>query len=127
MQAGIIGMGVMGRLLALALHTAGWQVTLFDQDTGDTNCSLAAAGLLTPFSELDRAHLLIFQLGQESIHTGWPRIIEQLSEESIYFQQSGTIVLCHPRDQAEWRHFSQHIANQHTESSFLKKKERKKK
>lgn len=28
MQAGIIGLGVMGRVLALALHNAGWQVTL---------------------------------------------------------------------------------------------------
>lgn len=71
MQAGIVGMGIMGRLLALALHNAGWQVTLFDQSTGDTNCSLAAAGLLTPLSELDRASILIFHLGQESIQTGW--------------------------------------------------------
>lgn len=118
MQAGIAGMGIMGRLLALALHNAGWQVTLFDQGSGDTNCSLAAAGLLTPLSELDRASLLIFYLGQESIQTGWPRILEQLPEESIYFQQSGTIVLCHPRDQAEWVHFSQRIANQHPESSL---------
>jgi glycine oxidase len=31
MQAGIVGMGIMGRLLALALHNAGWQVRLFDQ------------------------------------------------------------------------------------------------
>lgn len=117
MQAGIVGMGIMGRLLALALHNAGWQVTLFDQGTGDTNCSQAAAGLLTPLSELDRASLLIFHLGQESIQTGWPRILQQLSEESIYFKKSGTIVLCHPRDQAEWVSFSQRIANQYPESS----------
>ncbi|OGV29898.1 MAG: thiamine biosynthesis protein thio [Legionellales bacterium RIFCSPHIGHO2_12_FULL_35_11] len=118
MQAGIVGMGIMGRLLALALHNAGWQVTLFEKSTGDTNCSLAAAGLLTPLSELDRASLLIFHLGQESIQTGWPRILQQLSEKSIYFQKSGTIVLCHPRDQAEWMSFSQRITNQHPESSL---------
>jgi glycine oxidase len=117
MQAGIVGMGVMGRLLALALHNAGWQVTLFEQSTGDTNCSLAAAGLLTPLSELDRASALIFHLGQESIQTGWPRILAHLSEDSIYFQQSGSIVLCHPLDQAEWVHFSQRIVNQHPKSS----------
>jgi len=116
MQAGIVGMGIMGRLLALALHNAGWQVTLFDQGTGDTNCSLAAAGLLTPLSELDRASLLIFHLGHESIQTSWPRILEQLSDKSRCFQKSGTIVLCHPRDQAEWTSFSQRIANQHPES-----------
>ncbi len=111
MQAGIVGMGVMGRLLALALHNAGWQVTLFDQNTGDINCSLAAAGLLTPFSELDKADLLIFHLGQESIQACWPHIIEQLSD-SIYFRNEGSIVLNHPHDQAEWNHFSRRISSQ---------------
>jgi len=111
MQAGIVGMGIMGRLLALALHHAGWQVTLFDQDSGDLNCSLAAAGLLTPFSELDKADLLIFHLGQESIQQFWPQIVGQLSEQ-IYFQQSGSLVLSHPQDQAEWTHFSRRISTQ---------------
>lgn len=41
MQVGIVGMGIMGRLLAFA-----WQVTLFAQGTGDTNGNLAAASLL---------------------------------------------------------------------------------
>jgi glycine oxidase len=116
MRAGVVGMGIMGRLLALALQKAGWQVTLFDQSSGTSNCSLAAAGLLTPFSELDKATALISHLGQESIDIGWPRIIEQLPE-SIYFQRSGTIVLCHPRDQAEWQIFSQRIANQLTQNT----------
>lgn len=111
MQAGIVGLGIMGRLLALALHKAGWQVTFFDQSNGETNCSFAAAGLLAPFSELDRANLLISRLGQESIQINWPRIIEQLAE-TIYFERSGTVVLCHPQDQAEWELFSQRIANQ---------------
>lgn len=119
MQAGIVGMGIMGRLLALALHNAGWQVTLFDQ-SGNSNCSLAAAGLLTPFSELDRATVLISQLGQKSIEMNWPQILEHLPE-SIYFQHSGTIVLCHPRDQAEWQMFSQRIKKQVTQQAILKK------
>ncbi|KTC78357.1 FAD-dependent oxidoreductase [Legionella brunensis] len=111
MHAGIVGMGVMGRLLALALHNANWQVTLFDHNNGDAGCSLAAAGLLTPFSELDRASLLVFHLGQESICTSWPRILEQLSSP-IYFQKSGSIVLNHPSDKAEWNHFNQRISTQ---------------
>jgi glycine oxidase len=111
MQAGIVGMGIMGRLLALALHHAGWLVTLFEKGSGTSNCSQAAAGLLTPFSELDRANALISQIGKESIQVHWPHIIEQLSE-SIYFQRSGTIVLCHPRDQAEWKMFSQRIKHE---------------
>ena len=111
MQAGIAGAGIMGRLLALALHNAGWQVTLFDNSSGDTNCSTAAAGLLTPASELDKADLLIFHLGQESINMCWPRIVAQLPE-TIYFQQSGSLVLSHPNDQAEWSHFIRRILSQ---------------
>ena len=117
MQAGIVGLGIMGRLLALTLHNAGWQVTLFDQNTGDINCSLAAAGLLTPISELDKADLLIFRLGQESIQAFWLNIIHQLSG-SIYFRNEGTIVLNHPHDQAEWNHFSRRISSQLNSGDF---------
>lgn len=120
MRAGIVGMGIMGRLLALRLHDAGWQVTLFEKGSGTSNCSLAAAGLLTPFSELDRSTSLISYLGQESVNVHWPRIIEQLSKP-IYFQRSGTIVLCHPKDQAEWQMFSKRVASQMTQhNTFLK-------
>lgn len=95
MRAGIAGAGIMGRLLAFALHNAGWQVSLFDHSNENMNCSTAAAGLLSPFSELDKSILLISSLGQESITNCWPRIIGHLPE-SVYFQQSGSLVLCHP-------------------------------
>lgn len=121
MQAGIVGAGIMGRLLALALHNAGWQVSLFDQQTENMNCSTAAAGLLSPFCELDKSELLISCLGQESIKNYWSRIINQLPE-TIYFQQSGTLVLYHPNDHTEWTHFSRRIVSQlGHESTFLQK------
>lgn len=110
MQAGIVGMGIMGRLLALALYNSGWQVTLFDENEGDSNCSSAAAGLLTPFSECDKADPMIFQLGQESLASYWPTILKQLAEPT-YFQQAGCIVVHHPYDKAEWQHFSRRINN----------------
>ncbi|HIC7359132.1 TPA: FAD-dependent oxidoreductase [Legionella pneumophila] len=111
MRAGIAGSGIMGRLLAFALHNAGWQVSLFDHSNESTNCSTAAAGLLTPFSELDKSILLISNLGQESIKNYWPRILEGLPEV-VYFQQLGSLVLYHPCDHAEWIHFSRRILNQ---------------
>lgn len=107
MQAGVVGMGIMGRLLALALHNAGWQVSLFDEHQTDNNCSSTAAGLLTPFSECDKADSLICRLGQESV-SYWPNILKQFTE-SIYFQQAGCIVIHHPHDKAEWQHFSRRI------------------
>ena len=118
MHAGIVGMGVMGRVLALALLNDGWQVSLFDQNSGDDNCSLAAAGLLTPFSELDKGDFLVFQLGQESIQKYWPRIITQVST-SVYFKKIGTLIINHPNDQSEWNYFSRRISNQldHGETS----------
>lgn len=107
-QAGIVGMGIMGRLLALALHNTGWQVSLFDEQQADNNCSSAAAGLLTPFSECDKADPVISRLGQASITHYWPNILKQLMEP-VYFQQAGCLVVHHPHDKAEWQHFSQRI------------------
>ncbi|KGP63842.1 thiamine biosynthesis protein thio [Legionella norrlandica] len=111
MDAGIVGGGIMGRLLALALHNAGWRISLFDHHTEYMNCSTAAAGLLSPFSELDRAELVISRLGQEAIKNYWPCIINQLPEK-IYFKKMGTIIVNHPSDNAEWVHFSRRIINQ---------------
>ena len=107
----------MGRLLALALSNAGWQVTLFDKDTGEMNCSMAAAGLLTPLSELDKAEATIFHLGQESVLSCWPSIIDQLPVP-IYYKQSGTIILHHPQDRSEWCHYSGRISKQLVNLSF---------
>ncbi len=108
MQAGIVGMGIVGRLLALALHNTGWQVTLFDDQQGESNCSSAAAGLLTPFSECDKADPVIARLGQESVTCYWSNILKQLVDP-VYFQQAGCLVVHHPQDKAEWQHFSQRI------------------
>jgi glycine oxidase len=118
MHAGIVGMGIMGRLLALGLHNIGWQVTLFDEYQGDSNCSSAAAGLLTPFSECDKADRVIFQLGQESVTSYWPNILKQLSEP-IYFQQAGCIVVHHPHDKAEWQHFCRRISHKLSSDDYF--------
>ncbi|MGC1855038.1 MAG: FAD-dependent oxidoreductase [Candidatus Aquirickettsiella sp.] len=111
MHAGIVGMGIMGRLLALALQHKGWQVKLFDQSEGQNNCSEIAAGLLTPISECDKAHPIIFQLGLASIKIFWPRILEQLSERPHYFRKNGCMVVCHSHDVAEWQYLSQCLKN----------------
>lgn len=113
MKAGIAGAGIMGRLLAFHLVNAGCEVTLFDQNSHTENysCSMVAAGLLTPVSELDKAEGLIFQLGQAALNTHWPHILGQLSD-AIYFQQSGTLTLAHPNDRAELAHFTDRISRQ---------------
>jgi glycine oxidase len=111
--AAVVGAGIMGSLLALGLHQEGWQVTLFEAEAQLQNCSNAAAGLLAPMSELDKAEPVIFHLGMESIAALWPAIIQQLSLP-IYFQQKGSLVVHHPQDATEWQHFSARIISKLT-------------
>lgn len=99
MNIGIVGAGIMGRLLALALIDAGHQVSLYDKDS-ETNCSMAAAGMLAPVSELIKSDKLIYDLGCEALQQHWPEIIKNLGED-IYFRQQGSVVVSHPQDKAE--------------------------
>lgn len=98
MNIGIAGAGVMGRLLAFALSHEGHEVSIFDQGNENT-CSMAAAGMLAPVSELEKADLALYEMGMLGIQHYWPSILEKLSD--VYFEQSGTIVLAHPRDKSE--------------------------
>lgn len=75
MKAGIAGAGIMGRLIAFALVNAGWQVSLFD-NSEQSSCSMAAAGLLTPTSELDKSDLVIYQLGNDALEKYWKEILK---------------------------------------------------
>lgn len=116
MDAGIVGAGIMGRLLAFKLLHAGWQVTLFDQNPQTSNdavmnCSMAAAGLLTPISELDKADAVIAELGLAAIQQHWHSVLQPLAVP-IYFQQNGSLAIAHPRDAAELSHFISRIKSQ---------------
>jgi glycine oxidase len=104
MKAGIVGAGIMGKLLALALQDNGWDVTLFDKNDGRTSCSMAAAGLLTPVAELEKSDPIIFKLGYESLHFLWEKIIAKLNT-SIYFKKMGSLLIAHPQDKLELDQF----------------------
>lgn len=98
MKIGIAGAGIMGRLLALAFVDSGHQVTLYDN--GEVSCSMTAAGVLAPVSELAKSERLIYQLGMEAMQIYWPDIIKNLDQD-IYFRQTGSLVVAHPQDKAE--------------------------
>lgn len=106
MKIGIAGAGIMGRLLALSLVNSGHHVSLFDKDdeTGAMSCSMAAAGMLAPVAELITSGRLIYDLGIDALNTHWPLVMQLLSHE-IYFKKAGSLVVSHPRDQAELTHF----------------------
>lgn len=116
-KTAVVGAGIMGILLSMRLQHEGWQVTLFEAECSFNNCSNAAAGLLAPMSELDKADKVISLLGTESVDVLWPSILNQLPEP-IYFHQKGCLVVHHPHDKAEWRQFSSRIIKQLNNSCY---------
>ncbi len=104
---GIAGAGVMGRVLAWQCLRAGFQVTLFDRDPierGDA-AAYTAAGMLTPYCEVESAELMVFELGMQSLSL-WPNIAKELGDD-IGFQQHGSLIVAHANDMADYQHFNQ--------------------
>jgi glycine oxidase len=125
MHVGIVGAGIMGLVLAQRLSRLGWGVSLFEQNAAilaANNCSYAAAGLLTPTCEMDKANPLIFALGQQGLQDYWPVILSQLTQP-VFFQQNGCIVVHYPQDHNEWSHFELIISSKlsHHNSILLDK------
>ena len=102
---GIVGAGVMGRVVARTLQTLGHQVSLFDKDPIEegTAAAYTAAGMLTPFAEIESAEMMIYQLGRESLKL-WPKILNSL-DKTVAFEQQGTLVVSHRTDMAELKRF----------------------
>lgn len=115
MRAGIVGAGIMGQLLALELINSGWDVTLFDPNSTN-NCSMVAAGLLTPISELEKSDLVIFQLGIKAISQYWPEILAILPTR-VFFRQMGSLVISHPHEHADLKRLIQIISSKLTTSN----------
>jgi len=108
-SAGIVGAGIVGRVLALHLLRKGWQVTLFDHDIleGKGSCSYAAAGMLSPLAELETAETVIFDLGIRSM-TLWSNILPTLNQP-VYFQREGSLLLAHRQDIKELERIKNYI------------------
>lgn len=101
MKIGIAGAGLMGRLVAWHAVMRGWDVTLFDCDTGlgENSCGLVAAGLLTPGAELIQAAPPIWAWGLRSIAL-WPTVLKTLTAP-VFWQQQGSVIVSHAQDKKE--------------------------
>lgn len=97
----IAGAGLIGRMLALQLISAGFRVTLFDRDhiEGARSCAHAGAGMLAPHAEMDKSEPQIAELGQRSLEL-WPSVLASL-DRAVFFQKQGTLVVAHSRDTPE--------------------------
>ncbi len=111
MDIGIAGAGIMGRLLAWQLLRAGHCVSLFDKDPIESGSAAAytAAGMLTPYSELESAQWLIYQLGMQGLQL-WPEIVHSLQIEDCLHQR-GSLIVAHQHDLADLERFNRALDN----------------
>ncbi|MCW9017208.1 MAG: glycine oxidase ThiO [Kangiellaceae bacterium] len=109
LKIGIVGAGIMGRLLAWQLSNAGHQITIFDKDPIEFGNAAAytAAGMLTPYSEVESAEMLIFQMGMRSLEL-WPGIAKRLGSD-LGFYQKGSLIVSHVNDRADLLRFNQQL------------------
>ena len=115
----VVGAGLIGRVMALKLAHAGHTITVFDKDTmdGHHSCAHVAGGLLTPYTELDSADPIIYQLALESI-TGWQKIC-QLLPIPVFMQHNGCIVVAHTPDRPDLHHLHEKITSQLTSAKSI--------
>lgn len=104
MHIAIAGAGLLGRLLALQLSSAGHRVEVFDSATGPgpretsgtEGAAWTAAGMLSPVAELDRGNEDVFRLGLRSCEL-WPAITAQLGVGAVcHFD--GSLMVAHRAD-----------------------------
>ena len=100
---GIAGAGLLGRLLAWRLSGLGHAVTVFDPaagplDRGQT-AGWTAAGMLSPWAELESADGHVAELGLRSLGL-WAEVVSQLPQrpEPVYFRREGSLLLAHRSD-----------------------------
>ncbi len=124
MHSAIVGVGLVGRVLALNLLNKGHTLTLFDEDIayGEKAAGYTAAGMLALFAELESAESVIFDKGKRSIAL-WPNLLEQVGIPDAY-QQSGSIITAHPQDLTELDHFIQTLRAKVEEASSIEELDR---
>jgi glycine oxidase len=118
-KVGIVGAGIAGSVLAFELLNRGWDVHLFEQRAeGDHHaCSYAAAGMLSPYCELDSAEPLVFRLGVSSL-TLWADLLGKL-EQPVFLQRAGSLVVAHPYDESELRRLESRVTSASAASGMV--------
>ena len=100
---GIAGAGLLGRLLAWRLSGLGHAVTVFDPAAGPLDRGQAAgwtaAGMLSPWAELESADGHVAELGLRSLAL-WAQTVSELPQrpEPVYFRREGSLLLAHRSD-----------------------------
>ena len=105
----IVGAGLMGRLLAVALAKRGAQVELFEKGGSDAANAAAriAAAMLAPLAESAITEENVVRMGVHSLPR-WKQLIDELAKP-VYFQQDGTLILWHRQDASDAERFASHL------------------
>ena len=105
----IVGAGLIGRLLAVALAKRGAQVELFEKGGSDALESPAriAAAMLAPLAESAITEDNVVRMGLHSLPR-WKQLISELAKP-VYFQQDGTLILWHRQDSSDAERFASHL------------------
>lgn len=108
---GIAGGGLMGSMLAWRLSMQGHKVSVFEKDDTQmrTAAGFTAAGMLTPYAEVETADTLIFQLGKRSLEL-WPDWLADLAAP-VRYENNGSLVVAHAHDRQDLMQFKQHLVN----------------
>ncbi|MBU3594320.1 FAD-dependent oxidoreductase [Polynucleobacter sp. 71A-WALBACH] len=117
----IVGAGLMGRLLAVALAKRGAQVELFEKGASDATDSAAriAAAMLAPLAESAITENNVVRMGVHSLPR-WKQIINELAKP-VYFQQDGTLILWHRQDASDAERFASHLERNCDRNNSLSK------
>ncbi len=112
-QTVILGAGLMGRLMALALIERGHRIDLYEAQGADGQGAAAkvAAAMLAPLAESAITELNVVKMGQHSLKR-WPQILGKLNQP-VFFQQAGTVIVWHRSDAPEARRFQGHMQKTH--------------
>lgn len=97
----ILGAGLMGRLLAVALAREGWSVQVHDAGgpEGEASAARVAAAMLAPLAEAAVSEPAVVRMGRYGMRR-WPELLGDLGRP-VFLQQNGTLIVWHWQDGAE--------------------------
>lgn len=115
----VLGAGLMGRLLAHSLARLGHRVDIYEAQGSDAQGAAArvAAAMLAPLAESAITELPVVQMGQHALKR-WPELLKEL-QQSVFFQQNGTLIVWHRQDAPEAQRFAQVLARTQTQLPSL--------
>ncbi|MEW5250551.1 glycine oxidase ThiO [Microbulbifer discodermiae] len=114
LRIAVAGGGLLGRLAAWRLALGGADVSLFEAGElrRPAGACWAAAGMISPLSELVHSPMEIYHMGLQSLALwpGWIAELEQATGTAVRYRRNGSIVVAHQRDSSQLDQFQQDLA-----------------